>query len=208
VPPVHLEELKAKRSGVGVAKSLRQIREVKSDGVHLAIDSSSQSLAFAVYQKKQGTSRLIGAGKINLPPDMADKLRVINVSLPLLFSKYPKITAVIVEQTIYIQSPQTSRILSYIVGHTLGKSLELCGDVRDVEVMKWKSFIGYKNVSKKEKEQWTNEIGPTEAKKKAAKERKERTQRIMKQKIKGINDLTDHDIIDAIAIGYWSIHNI
>jgi hypothetical protein len=74
--------------------------------------------------------------------------------------------------------------------------------------MKWKSYIGYKNVSKAEKLAWEKEFGITEAKKIAAKERKERTGKIIKQKIKGIDDISDYDIIDAVAIGIWAVNNV
>lgn len=193
---------------MGVAKSLRPALQASSSGRYISIDSSSKSLAFAVFEKAGGKSSLIAAGKIEFPDGMRQKLLVINASVPAIFNFYQNIDHVIIEQTIYIQSPQTSRILSYIVGHIWGKCLEFCNDVRDVEIMKWKSHIGYKNVSKAEKQRWEDEHGSTEAKKIAAKERKERTGKIIKAKIAGIDDITDYDIIDAIAIGLWSINNV
>jgi hypothetical protein len=74
--------------------------------------------------------------------------------------------------------------------------------------MKWKSHIGYKNVSKIEKTAWEKQFGTTEAKKIAAKERKERTGKIIKEKIKNIDHVEDYDIIDAIAIGLWAVNNV
>lgn len=192
---------------MGLAKTLKQKKTVSDSGRYLSIDSSSKSIAFAIFEKNNHAN-LVAAGKIKFPDGMRQKLLVINASIKALFDFYPEIDHVIIEQTIYIQSPQTSRILSYIVGHIWGRCLEFCSDVRDVEIMKWKSHIGYKNVSKAEKQAWEDKYGLTEAKKIAAKERKERTGKIIKTKIAGIDNITDYDIIDAIAIGLWSIDNV
>lgn len=190
---------------MGLARTLKA--KNTSTGTFLCIDSSSKSLAFAIYEKKE-SARLISAGKINFPADMSNRLKVINGSVQAIFTAFPEINHVVIEQTIYIQSPQTSRILSYVVGHIYGKCLEYCPDVRDVEVMKWKSHIGYKNVSKIEKAAWEKQFGTTEAKKIAAKERKERTGKIIKEKIRNIDHVEDYDIIDAIAIGLWAVNNV
>jgi Holliday junction resolvasome RuvABC endonuclease subunit len=150
---------------------------------------------------------LAACGKIDFPSDMSGRLSMINDGVDAIFNLYGPIDRVVIEQTIYIQSPQTSRILSYVVGHIWGRCLEYCSEVSDVEVMKWKSHIGYKNVSKAEKQQWDKEFGAAESKKIAARERKERTGKIIKNKIDNISDITDNDIIDAIAIGLWAIDN-
>ena len=196
---------------MSIARNLRtkEKQEVSPSGRYLSIDSSSKSLAYAILDKKDSnTATLVSAGKLDFPADMKGKLGAINNSVDFIFSQYENIDHVVIEQTIYIQSPQTSRILSYVVGHIWGKSLEYCEDVRDVEVMKWKSYIGYKNVSKQEKAQWTSEFGETESKKIAARERKERTGKIIKQKIKNIDHIKDYDVIDSIAIGLWAIANV
>jgi Holliday junction resolvasome RuvABC endonuclease subunit len=190
---------------MGLTKVLKKKSE--STGRFLSIDSSSKSLAFAIFDKNE-TTTLTAVGKVNFPSDMRQRLDVINATVKAIFDYYGPINHVVIEQTIYIQSPQTSRILSYVVGHIWGKCLEYCKDVRDVEVMKWKSHIGYKNVSKVEKEAWTKKFGETEAKKIAAKERKERTGKIIKKKILNIDNISDNDIVDAVAIGLWAVDNV
>lgn len=190
---------------MGLTKVLKE--KSSSSGRFLSIDSSSKSLAFAIFDKNDSVV-LSAVGKINFPSDMKNRLNVINAGVKALFDSYGPIDHVIIEQTIYIQSPQTSRILSYVVGHIWGKCLEYCEDVRDVEVMKWKSYIGYKNVSKVEKASWVKQFGETEAKKIAAKERKERTGKIIRKKIVNIENVSDNDIVDAIAIGLWAVDNV
>lgn len=193
---------------MGLTKTLKAASSVRAEGRYLSIDSSSQSMAFAVFDKTKSGTKLTAAGKINFPSTMRERLIVINKAVDLIFKKYKNIEAVIIEQTIYIQSPQTSRILSYVVGHIWGICLEYCSDVRDVEIMKWKSHIGYKNVSKAEKQEWTVKYGESEAKKIAAKERKERTKKILNKKITNISHVEDYDIIDAMAIGLWAVDNV
>jgi hypothetical protein len=73
--------------------------------------------------------------------------------------------------------------------------------------MTWKAFIGYKNVTKKEIATWEKEMGKTDAKKKAQVERKKRTIEIMHNKIPETVSVEDNDIMDAVAIGYWAVHN-
>ena len=177
---------------------------------YVSIDSSSKSVAFAILNKSGVDVELVHVAKLIFPTgsSMRDKLELINSYIPALFQTYGPIDHVVIEQTIYIQSPQTSRILSYIVGHVWGKCLEYCDDVIDVPIMTWKSHIGYKNVSKQEKAQWDKEFGPAESKKIAARERKDRTGNIVRQKISNIDHLNDNDIMDAIAIGLWAVDNV
>lgn len=177
----------------------------------MGIDSSSKSIAISLYKREaDSTIVLLDVAKFKFgdKDTMRDKLEKINAWIPAFMNKYGPIDNVVIEQTIYIQSPQTSRILSYIVGHIWGKCLESCSNVIDVPIMTWKAFIGYKNVTKKDIALWTSEIGATDAKKKAAHERKYRTMKIMKEKIIGIDGINDDDVMDALAIGYWACYNV
>lgn len=176
----------------------------------MAIDSSSRSIAIALYEREKNKSYLINVAKFEFDKseDMRDKLEKINYVIPEYLRLYGPIDAIVIEQTIYIQNPETSRILSYIVGHIWGTCLLHCSNVHDVTIMKWKAHIGYKNVTKKDIAKWAEELGETEAKKKAAYERKNRTINIVHSKIEGIDDVTDNDICDAIAIGLWALDNV
>ena len=188
---------------------VRVLKTLKEPKIIIGIDSSSASLAMSVYSRDFENTYLIDTVKFKFQPksSMADKLELINSALPKVIKKYNP-DAIRIEQTIYIQSPQTSRILSYIVGHIFGVCLEYCQDVNDVPVMTWKSHIGYKNVTMAEKNAWKILHGEKEAKKIAARQRKERTGILMKQKIEGIDDIEDDDIMDSIAIGYWALTDV
>jgi Holliday junction resolvasome RuvABC endonuclease subunit len=173
----------------------------------ISIDPSSNSLAFAVYNGKKDNIYLIAAGKIHFPrnSNTVDRAKIINSSLKELIERYEP-DSLVVEETIYIQNPQTSRVLAYVVGLIFGKATDMDVNVIDVGPLKWKAFIGYQNVRKTEITEWTKQYGEKEAKKKASFERKERTRRII-WKMFPLLEEEDHDIIDAIAIGYWAIHN-
>lgn len=174
----------------------------------MSVDASSTAIALSIFEQKKEHAYLVETAKINLNNfSMNTKFNIISNFFPKYFSKY-KINYVFVEQPIYIQNPATSRILSQISGHILGVCLNYCDNVHEVTIGNWKSYIGYKNVSKKEKELWTEQFGQSEAKKIAAKERKQRTIDIVHKKIDGIDHIIDNDICDSIGIGLYALETI
>jgi Holliday junction resolvasome RuvABC endonuclease subunit len=99
---------------MGILKAAISLKQKNlSDARIMAIDSSSKSIALSIFDRKGGVATLIEVAKINFPDRMEDKLASINSHLPNIFEKYGPIDNVIIEQTIYIQSPQTSRIQLY-----------------------------------------------------------------------------------------------
>jgi Holliday junction resolvasome RuvABC endonuclease subunit len=173
--------------------------------VIMAVDASSTAIAISIFDQKKDKTFLKEVGKLKLermPMNM--KLKIITSFFKEFFHKY-KIDYVFVEQPIYIQNPATSRVLSQVSGHVIGTCLNYCDNVSEVTIANWKSFIGYKNVSKAEKESWTRQFGEKESKKMAASERKQRTIRIVHEKISGIDHINDNDICDSIGIGLYSL---
>ncbi len=173
----------------------------------IAIDPSTHDIAFSFMEGKGSKCVLKAAGKFSVPKNsnVSDRARVYNAALVELVGRYSPDT-VVIEETVYLQNPNSSRQLAYIVGMLWGKSIDLGVRVYDVSPLVWKPYIGYKNVRKAEKDAWTAEMGLTESKKKAAFERKERVRQIMIQTFPGL-DVSDTDVNDAIAIGFWAIHN-
>lgn len=171
----------------------------------VGIDASSTAIAFSIFDQREDETMLVKSCKINLNNfSMNNKLQIISAFTHSLLKDY-KIDYIFVEQPIYIQNPATSRILSQISGHILGECLKHCPNVSEVTIANWKSYIGYKNVSKAEKEKWTREFGEKESKKMAASERKQRTIRIIHEKISGIDHVVDNDICDSIGIGLYGL---
>ena len=170
---------------------------VKNDKIVLSIDPSSHSLGWAVIEIGKNP-KLIGCGKIKFTKtnDITIKFNEINSGIKKICKEFhPDIT--VIEQSVYIQNFQTSRIISYIIGYTWGIVQNYCFKVIDINPMIWKRGIGYKNISKADKS-----IFDTESKKK--KERKDRVRKIIVKYFKiSEDDLKDDDIVDAIGIGLW-----
>lgn len=179
----------------------------KQDARVAGIDVSSKKIAVAIVSRKDEEWFLHGVAAIELPDDMRDKIGVMNVTIPKLFKDY-NVQHVVIEQSIYIQNPKTSRLLSYIIGALFSICLRENYTVSDVLPMVWKNFIGYQRIMKPEKDGYIAKMGKTEAKKFMNKERKERTKRILEKRIDCVKDIKDDDIVDAIGISMWGLQNI
>lgn len=173
--------------------------------VLMAVDASSTAIAISIFEQKIDAAYLLESSKIQLNNfSINTKFNIISAHIPHYFKKY-NIDYVFIEQPIYIQNPATSRVLSQISGHLIGVCLNYCNNVSEITIANWKSYIGYKNVSKAEKESWAREFGESESKKIAAKERKQRTINIVHEKISGIDHIIDNDICDSIGIGLYGL---
>lgn len=180
------------------------VRVPTGDKRVIGVDPSSNALAFSVMDRVGKKSKLIVAGKINLPDGhINDKFLFIGKIVPLMITMY-KPDRLVIEQSIYIQNAQTMRILAGINGHIMGKALESNIDVEDVPPMTWKSWLGYKRIMKFEKDKYIKEMGKKEANKFMNFERKERTRRIVIKKLPEAEIIKDHDVIDAVAISMWA----
>lgn len=170
-----------------------------------AIDASTNSLAFAIFHG----SKLHSCGKIrfdglNAYQKLGDAARK---SLP--FFEQLDIDAIVIEHTVFINSPKTASDLALIQGALLGAArlagIRTAGSINPIT---WQSFIGNNKLSVKEKQEMAAEF-PGKSKNwyqnKSREIRKQRT-------IKFVNtyydkNLTDDDVADAVGIGHYAIHN-
>jgi Holliday junction resolvasome RuvABC endonuclease subunit len=169
----------------------------KNDSRVLSVDPSSHSLGWAVIDFSSGL-KLIDCGKIKFTKtnDISIKFNEINSGIKQICKDHNPSVCVI-EQSVYIQNFQTSRVISYIIGYTWGIVQTYCFKVIDINPILWKRGIGYKNISKNDKIELN-----TEAKKK--KERKDRVRQIVIEYFHMSNEaLADDDIVDAVGIGLW-----
>lgn len=168
----------------------------------LSIDPSSNSLAWAVISYK---NKVIDTGKINFKKgsSMSEKLVTINQEIYQIVDKY-NIDRSVIEQSVFIQNFQSSRILSYIIGHTYGELVRLGVKCEDITPLSWKPGIGYKNLSKKERDEITMNGSSVNNQTKLKNERKDRVRKIISvaygEDVKGVED---DDIVDALGIGLW-----
>lgn len=168
----------------------------------IAIDPASHSLAWVICDFDKNFLQIIDYGKVSLLPqkEVSGKFSIINQELSNLCAKYNPDVGVI-EQSVYIQNFQSSRIISYIIGFTWGVLLQSCKEVCDVGPLIWKNKIGYKNLTKIEKHNIEKVHGLKGIQAKFKNERKDRVKVILDDKI-GFS-LEDDDINDAIGIALW-----
>ena len=169
----------------------------------ISIDPSTRSLAYVVMNTNDEVIE-IGHIDLSVVSEFKEKLKIIGEALPMIIDKYKPAVAVI-EEAVFIQNFKTSKKISYIIGHTMGILAGSCSFIVEANPLVWKSQIGYKKVTKAEKDSWESQWGTTEAKKWAARQRKLRVRKLMCDKYgKEFQDsLYDSDEIDALAIGVW-----
>jgi Holliday junction resolvasome RuvABC endonuclease subunit len=184
---------------------LSQIKTSQPDTI-FAIDASTNSLAFAVFNKK----KLISTGKIKFEGNtsyekVADACRKINS----FFSIYNAVDAIVIEHTVFMNSPKVAADLALVQGAILGAAgingIKIPGSVSPIT---WQNFLGNKRFTIKEKQEIVQEFpGKSKAWYKAY-ERELRKQKT----ISFINtyydkSIDDNDVADACGIGHWAINN-
>jgi len=180
------------------------VSSVKSDRI-LAIDPSSHSLAWVIYDVTLDSIVLVANGMIDYKKDkdVSLKFKAIDSGLRQVVEEYKPKNAII-EQSIYVQNFETSRIISYVIGYSWGVLSAGGCLVTDVNPLMWKSGIGYKNLSKKDTEAFKNDGEKGSLQIKQKNERKKRVRNIVSKYFdKGDIGIDDDDIIDAAGIGLW-----
>lgn len=180
------------------------ISKLKSNRI-IAIDPASHSLAWAILDINHIKIDIIAYGKIDFAsvPEVSNKFDIIKDQLPVICDEYNP-TAAVIEQSVYIQNFQASRILSYIIGLSWGELLNFCETVQDVNPLQWKSGIGYKNITKAESKLMEETYGKRGIQQRLTLERKNRVKAILSKNIENIDfESMDSDISDAIGIGLW-----
>ena len=174
----------------------------------LSVDSSTQSLAFAIW-----TKRLEAWGKIVFRHEakgIYDKVGVIGKRTGAFTHELLDtwdITRMVIEKPIFANSPMTAANLALAQGSLVGAAL-VSGvkEVVGVEPITWAAHIGNANLNKKEKEQIKLDnpnASPNQLKVMQRDFRKSRTMNYVNNRF-GIN-IRDNDIGDAIGIGCYAL---
>ena len=185
--------------------TLSSLLSTMRDGRIIAIDPATHSLAWAIIDVSEDRLDIVDFGKINLDkiPEMSNKFSKIKKEIPEICEKYKPDIGVI-EQSVYIQNFQASRVLSYIIGFTWGELDDYCKYVTDVNPLTWKAGIGYKNLNKKDEKEIKDKYGTKGIQKRLNDERKARVRKILMEYFTDLElDGIDSDISDAIGIGLW-----
>jgi Holliday junction resolvasome RuvABC endonuclease subunit len=171
-----------------------------------AIDASTNSLAFAIFNNKD----LISTGKIEFKgKNNYDKVVDACKKLNGFFSLYNVVDAIVIEHTVFMNSPKVAADLALVQGAILGaagiNNIKIAGSVSPIT---WQNFIGNKRLDSKEKQDIMSEFPG-----KSKSWYKSHEREIRKQKtIKFINtyydkSISDDDVADACGIGHWAINN-
>lgn len=170
-----------------------------------AIDASTNSLAFAIFSEK----KLVKFGKIKFEGSNVYKKLGDAALKSMPFFKNFEIDAIVIEHTIFINSPKTASDLSLIQGALLGAArisgVHTAGSINPIT---WQSFIGNGKLSVAEKQKIAQDFPG-----KSKNWYQNKSREIRKQKtINFVNtyydkDVSDDDVADAIGIGHYSINN-
>jgi hypothetical protein len=171
-----------------------------------AIDASTNSLAFAFYSFKNiGT-----VGKINFQGnDIYQKVIDACKKTKGLFDQFNMIDAIVIEHTVFMNSPKTAADLALVQGALLGAAgLAGIDTVGKVSPITWQNYIGNKKISKDEQLYIRAQHPGKSVSWYKSYERNLRKERTVKF-INTIYDktITDNDVADACGIGHWAISN-
>lgn len=173
-----------------------------------AIDASTNSLAFALFDTQQ--KALGTVGKINFEgSNTYEKVMDAGKKVKAFLDMYEGFEAIVIEHTVFMNSPKTAADLALVQGAILGAAgqsgTKVIGRVAPIT---WQNFIGNKKISKDEKLYIKSQNpGKSDSWLKSYERdlRKQRTINFIN--IQYDRNITDNDVADACGIGHWSIKN-
>jgi Holliday junction resolvasome RuvABC endonuclease subunit len=170
-----------------------------------SIDASTNSLAFAIFSE----NTLQQFGKINFQGVNTYAKVKDAARKTLAFFKQFKIDAIVIEHTVFINSPKTAADLALVQGAMLGAAgiagIRVAGSVNPIS---WQSFIGNGKVTKDAKVIIRKENpGKSESWYKNFERESRKQKTISFISINYDIVVEDNDVADAIGIGHWAIHN-
>jgi hypothetical protein len=179
--------------------------EIKPERI-CAIDASTNSLAFAVFAGEN----IEQVGKINFEgSDIYYKVGDAAKKTKAYFETIMKADAIVIEHTVFMNSPKTAADLALVQGALLGAAA-MCGitTVGKVSPITWQNFIGNKKISKDEQLYIRSQNPGKSVSWYKSYERNLRKERTIKF-INTIYDRTiiDNDVADACGIGHWALSN-
>jgi hypothetical protein len=171
-----------------------------------AIDASTNSLAFATFHG----GYLKEVGKIKFEgKDIYEKVIDAGRKSKGLFDHIVNVDAIVIEHTVFMNSPKTAADLALVQGALLGAAGQAgIRTIGKVAPITWQNFIGNKKISKDEK-LYIKAQNPGKSdswlKTYERELRKQRTINFIN--IQYDKTITDNDVADACGIGHWAIKN-
>jgi len=174
----------------------------------VAIDASTNSLAFALFEF--GNLKMIG--KISFEgKDVYQKCIDASKKVQsfLKDKSFINTDSIIIEHTVFMNSPKTAADLALVQGAIIGAAgVSGVLNVAKVSPITWQNYIGNKALSKEEKLVIRSKNpGKSDAWYKSYERniRKERTIKFIEINYDKIID--DNDVADACGIGHWGLNN-
>jgi hypothetical protein len=171
-----------------------------------AIDASTNNIAFAFNTNK----KLDRYGKINLQGNnIYQKTIDATAKTRAFFNQCKNLDAVVIEHTVFMNSPKTAADLALVQGAIIG-GIGLAGikTIGRVSPITWQSFLGNKKLTKEEQFQ-IKSVNPNKSiswyKAYEREFRKKRTIKLLE--IIYDKKILDYDVADAAGIGHWSVNN-
>ena len=173
-----------------------------------AIDASTNSLAFALFDNQK---KSLGAiGKIYFEGNnIYEKVMDAGKKVKAFIDYYGEFESIIIEHTVFMNSPKTAADLALVQGAILGAAgqsgTKVIGRVSPIT---WQNYIGNKKISKDEQLFIRSQNPGKSVSWYKAYERMLRKERTIKF-INTIYDRTidDNDVADACGIGHWAMNN-
>lgn len=171
----------------------------------MAIDASTNSLAFSVFLGND----LHSFGKINFSGNTAYDKVLDACRKTSAFIKHYDINAIVVEHTVFMNSPKTAADLALVQGSLLGAAgLNGVRSIRSVAPITWQNFIGNKKMSKEESFAIKMQFpGKSDSWYKNYERQLRKDKTIHFIDVQYDRTVSDNDVADAIAIGHYAIHN-
>lgn len=173
-----------------------------------AIDASTNSLAFAIFNTQEKT--IVSVGKINFKGnDTYQKVMDAGQKVKAFLDYYGGFEAIVIEHTVFMNSPKTAADLALVQGAILGSAgqsgTKVIGKVAPIT---WQNFIGNKKISKDEKLYIKSQNpGKSDSWLKSY-ERELRKQRTINFiNVQYDRTISDNDVADACGIGHWALKN-
>jgi hypothetical protein len=171
-----------------------------------AIDASTNSLAYATFHG----GYLNEFGKINFEgKDIYEKVIDAGRKAKGFFDHIVNVDAIVIEHTVFMNSPKTAADLALVQGALLGAAGQSgIRTIGKVSPITWQNFIGNKKISKDEKLFIrSHHPGKSESWYKTYERdlRKERTIKFIS--IQYDKTINDNDVADACGIGHWAVKN-
>jgi Holliday junction resolvasome RuvABC endonuclease subunit len=173
-----------------------------------AIDASTNSIAFALFNTEQKTLESIG--KISFDgKNVYDKVMDAGKKVKAFIDIYGGFEAIVIEHTVFMNSPKTAADLALVQGAILGAAGQSgTKQIGRVSPITWQNYIGNKKISKDEQLFIRSQHPGKSASWYKTYERNLRKERTIKFiNINYDRSITDNDVADACGIGHWSLNN-